>query len=86
MSLFSRNWGTKLYKLEEHCKQIHYKGNKYGKRAGTWEHRAILDGNKGTRDPPGRPSVIDYVFEDRFKFDKLILLRPGLFSSSGFAS
>ena len=26
---------------------------------GTWEHRAILEGNKGTRTPPGRPSVKD---------------------------
>ena len=24
---------------------------------GTWEHRAILEGNKGTRTPPGRPSL-----------------------------
>ena len=26
---------------------------------GTWEHRAILEGYKGTRIPPGRPSLID---------------------------
>ena len=39
----------------KHGKQIRYKGNKYGKRAGTWEHRAILEGNKGTRNPPGDP-------------------------------
>ena len=25
---------------------------------GTWEHRAILEGNKGTRTPPGRPSSL----------------------------
>ena len=25
---------------------------------GTWEHRAILEGNKGTRTPPGRPSQL----------------------------
>ena len=46
-------WGRK------HCKQIHYKGNKYGKRTGAWEHRASLEGNKGTRTSlPGRPSYI----------------------------
>jgi len=27
-------------------------------RVGTWEHRAILEGNKGTRTPPGRPSFM----------------------------
>jgi len=26
--------------------------------SGTWEHRAILEGNKGTRTPPGRPSEL----------------------------
>ena len=26
---------------------------------GTWEHRAILEGNKGTRTPPGRPSFLE---------------------------
>ena len=26
---------------------------------GTWEHWAILEGNKGTRSPPGRTSEID---------------------------
>ena len=25
---------------------------------GTWEHRAILEGKKGTRTPPGRPSTV----------------------------
>ena len=42
----------------KHCKQIHYKGNKYEKRAGTWEHGAILEGNKG---PHGRPSIANTV-------------------------
>jgi len=28
------------------------------KCVGTWEHRAILEGNKGTRTPPGRPSYL----------------------------
>ena len=28
------------------------------KCVGTWEHRAILEGNKGTWTPPGRPSYI----------------------------
>ena len=27
---------------------------------GTWEHRAILEGNKGTRTPPGRPSQVNF--------------------------
>jgi hypothetical protein len=34
--------------------------------SGTWEHRAILEGNKGTRTPPGRPS---WLFESDFHND-----------------
>ena len=56
--LIFREQGNKTLQIRgrKHCKQIHYKGNKHGKRAGTWEHRTILEGNKGTRNPPGRPS------------------------------
>ena len=58
--LIFREQGNKTLQIRgrKHCKQIHYKGNKYGKRAGRWQHRAILEGNKGTRNPPGRPSLI----------------------------
>ena len=34
-----------------------YSTKTFGKCVGTWEHRAILEGNKGTRTPPERPSV-----------------------------
>ena len=34
----------------------HYSTKTFGKCVGTWEHRAILEGNKGTRTPPGRLS------------------------------
>ena len=50
-----REQGNKTLQIRErkHCKQIHYKGNKYGKHVGTWEHRAISQGNKDPlRDPP----------------------------------
>ena len=35
-----------------------YSTKTFGKCVGTWEHRAILEWNKGTRTPPppGRPS------------------------------
>ena len=48
-----REQGNKTLQIRgrKTCKQIHYKGNKYGKRAGAWDHRAILEGNKGTRTP-----------------------------------
>ena len=32
-----------------------YSTNTFGKCVGTWEHRAILEGNKGTRTPLGDP-------------------------------
>ena len=38
-----------------------YSTKTFGKCVGTWEHRAILEGNKGTRTPPpppGRPSKL----------------------------
>ena len=34
-----------------------YNTKTFGKCVGTWEHRVILEGNKGTRTPPGRPSL-----------------------------
>ena len=33
-----------------------YSTKTFGKCVGTWEHTAILEGNKGTRTPPGRLS------------------------------
>ena len=35
-----------------------YSTKTFGKCVGTWKHRAILEGNKGTRTPPGRPSLV----------------------------
>ena len=32
-----------------------YSTKTFGKCVGTWEHRAILEGNKGTRTPLGDP-------------------------------
>ena len=34
-----------------------YSTKTFWESVGTWEHRAILEGNKGTRTPPGRPSL-----------------------------
>ena len=45
-----------------------YSTKTFGKCVGTWEHRAILEGNKGTRIPPGRPSCFSRTEEFSFKF------------------
>ena len=57
MSLFLGNRGTKLYKLEEEniVSKFIKRGTNNGKRVGTWEHRAILEGNK---EPPWETLVI----------------------------
>ena len=34
-----------------------YSTKTFGKCVGTWEHRAILEGNKGTRTPQGDPQL-----------------------------
>ena len=59
MSLFFREQGNKTLQIRgrKHCKQIHYKGNKYGKRAGTWEHRAILEENTEQGPSLGDPQL-----------------------------
>ena len=36
-----------------------YNTKTFGKCVGTWEHRAILEGNKGTRPPLGDPQRCD---------------------------
>ena len=35
-----------------------YSTKTFGKCVGTWEHRAILEGNKGTRTPPPRETLV----------------------------
>ena len=35
----------------------YYSTKTFGKCVGTWEHRAILEGNKGTRTPLGDPQL-----------------------------
>ena len=41
-----------------------YSTKTFGKCVRTWEHRAILEGNKGTRTPPGRPSdIVRFYFQ-----------------------
>ena len=64
MNLFLGNRATKLYKLEDEniaSKFIKRETNKEN----MWEHRAILEGKKGTRTPPGRPSHLNLVFDLR---------------------
>ena len=39
-----------------------YSTKTFWESVGTWEHRAILEGNKGTQDPPGRPFSIFSVW------------------------
>ena len=43
----------------------------------TWEHRAILEGNKGTRTPPGRPFMdgIPFMKMSRFQTEEDIRAR-----------
>ena len=54
MSLFLGNKGTKCYKLED--ENIASKFIKRGtNKENVWEHRTILEGNKGTRTPLGDP-------------------------------
>ena len=48
-----REQGNRTLQVRKQRKQIYQKKTKYGKRLGTWEHRAVLEGNK---DPPG-PSM-----------------------------
>ena len=47
----SKNYSTKMCGKYENVWEMCVR-----KCVGTWEHRAILEGNKGTRTPPGRPS------------------------------
>ena len=42
-----------------------YSTKTFWKCVGTWEHRAILEGNKGTRTPPGRPSPMSRDVNER---------------------
>ena len=41
-----------------------YSTKTFGKCVGTWEHRAILEGNKGTRTPLGDPQCMKSLFAD----------------------
>ena len=63
MSLILGNRGTKLYKLED--ENIASKFIKRGtNKENVWEHRAILEGNKGTRTPFGTPSLVGHIAKD----------------------
>jgi len=55
----SKNYSTKMCGKYENEWEMCVR-----KCVGTWEHRAILEGNKGTRTPPGRPSKkpFDVIF------------------------
>ena len=53
----SKNYSTKMCGKYENVWEMCVR-----KCVGTWEHRAILEGNKGTRTPPGRPSLMTFFF------------------------
>ena len=54
MNLFLGNRGTKLYKLKDENIASKFI-NRGTNDENMWEHRAILEGSKGTRTPLGDP-------------------------------